>query len=192
MPRSISLLTYCGSHRCESNFIPEWPWSALSSTLGSANHYILTRDNAVRTTTYLILIAVFSVLAIAFGATAAESNLKEIMQGLRDDSVAVADGLLMDDFNMVAQGADRIANHAQIPPSQVQLVAAELGPEMATFKQFDNTVHDLSLSIAAAARNNDRDQAIADYQRMLNGCFGCHAAYRERVAAVLSDVVDVE
>lgn len=146
----------------------------------------------MRTKTNLIFIPLFSVLTIAFGAIAAEPNLKEIMQGLRDDSVAVADGLLMDDFNMVAQGADSIANHAQIPPAQVQLVAAELGPEMPAFKQFDTTVHDLSLSIAAAARNNDREQAIADYQRMLTGCFGCHAAYRERVAAVLSDVVDAE
>jgi len=146
----------------------------------------------MRAKTSFIFISIVLVLMTITGATADESNLKEIMQGLRNDSVAVADGLLTDDFSKVAQSADRIASHAQIPPAQVQLVAADLGPEMATFKQFDTTVHDLALSIAAAAENSDSNQAIADYQRMLNGCFGCHAAYRERVAAVLNGPVESE
>jgi len=144
----------------------------------------------MRTVSSLVSLSVSLLLTIAFVASANESNLKEIMQGLRDDSVAVADGLLTDDFSKVAKAADRIANHAQIPPEQVQLVAAELGPEMATFKGFDTTVHDLSLSIVMAAERNDRDKAIEDYQSMLNGCFGCHAVYRERVAAVLKGDVE--
>jgi hypothetical protein len=123
---------------------------------------------------------------IALSATAAEPNLKEIMQGLRDDVVEITDGLLTDDFTKVAHGAVRIANHARIPDEQIQLVAAELGAEMAAFKQMDTSVHDLSLSIAAAADEKDRNKAIADYQRMLRGCFACHAAYKDRVGAVLS------
>jgi len=144
----------------------------------------------MRAVTSLVLVSMLLVLTIVFRASANETNLKEIMQGLRDDSVAVADGLLTDDFSKVAEAADRIASHAQIPPSQVQLVAAELGPEMATFKGFDTTVHDLSLSIVRAAERSDRNKAIADYQSMMNGCFGCHAAYRERVAAVLKGDVE--
>lgn len=131
------------------------------------------------------VVAILSALSAM--ATAAEPNLKGIMQGLRDDVVAIADGLLVDDLKSVADGAIRIANHAQIPAEQIQLVAAELGPEMATFKQFDISVHDLSLSIAAAAEKGYRDRAIADYQTMMTGCLACHAAYRERVAAVLSE-----
>ena len=141
---------------------------------------------------YFYVMAVLSVLIMTFAATAAQPNLKEIMQGLRDDAVEIADGLLIDDFDRVALAAAGIANHAQIPPDQVQLVAAELGAEMATFKQFDLTVHDLSLAIAAAAENKDGDRAIADYQQMLLGCFGCHAAYRVRVGAVLSGAVRAE
>lgn len=140
----------------------------------------------MHTKTYCHLLMVLSISMIALSATAAEPNLKEIMQGLRDDVVEIADGLLTDDFTRVANGADRIANHARIPADQVQLVAAELGTEMAAFKQIDTLVHDLSLSIAAAAKDKDRDRAIADYQRMLSGCFACHAAYKDRVGAVLS------
>jgi hypothetical protein len=40
---------------------------------------------------------------IALSATAAEPNLKEIMQGLRDDVVEITDGLLTDDFTKVAR-----------------------------------------------------------------------------------------
>ena len=129
-------------------------------------------------------VAILSALSVT--AIAAEPNLKGIMQGLRDDVVAIADGLLIDDLEAVADGAARIANHARIPAEQIQLVAAELGSEMATFKQFDVSVHDLSLSIAAAAEKGDRDRAIADYQSMMTGCLACHAAYKERVAAVLN------
>ena len=131
------------------------------------------------------VVAILSTLSVM--ATAAEPDLKGIMQGLRDDVVAIADGLLIDDLKSVADGATRIANHARIPAEQVQLVATELGSEMATFKQFDVSVHNLSLSIAAAAEKGDRDRAIADYQSMMSGCLACHAAYKERVATVLSE-----
>jgi len=134
---------------------------------------------------FYAVIAILSALSVM--ATAAEPNLKGIMQGLRDDVVAITDGLLIDDLKSVADGATRIANHERIPAEQVQLVAAELGSEMATFKQFDVSVHNLSLSIAAAAEKGDRDRAIADYQSMMSGCLACHAAYKERVAAVLSE-----
>ncbi len=146
----------------------------------------------MHTKTYCYFLMVFSLSIIALSATAAESNLKVIMQGLRDDVVEITDGLLMDDFTKVAHGAVRIANHARIPDDQIRLVAAELGAEMATFKQIDNSVHDLSLSIAAAAEEKDRDRAIADYQRMLSSCLACHAAYKERVGTVLSAAVGPE
>lgn len=111
--------------------------------------------------------------------------LQEIMQGLRDNIVEISDGLLTDDYALVARGAMAIAEHPQIPPEQVQLVAQELGPEMPAFKQFDVRVHDLSLEISAAASAGDRATAIIGFQQMIEGCFACHAAYKDRVAAVL-------
>ena len=76
---------------------------------------------------FYAVVAILSALSAM--ATAAEPNLKGIMQGLRDDVVAIADGLLIDDLKSVANGATRIANHARIPAEQVQLVAAELGSD---------------------------------------------------------------
>jgi hypothetical protein len=130
------------------------------------------------------------IFATTIVAMAATDDLKEIMQGLLADTNEIADGLLTEDFEKVLNGANNIANHAQIPPEQIQLVAAELGAEMPAFKQMDILVHDLSLEIAAAAKEEDRTRAIADYHRMLNRCFDCHAAYKTRVAAVLSNAVN--
>ncbi len=129
--------------------------------------------------------------ALALADTAPEPDLKKIMQGLRDDTVSILDGLLIDDFDAVAVAANGIAHHPGIPGAQVQLVARELGAEMPAFKQFDQRVHDLSVSILAAAKEQDRARAIADYQHMLDGCLACHAAYKERVARVLSAADDV-
>lgn len=115
------------------------------------------------------------------------TTLKAIMLGLRDSLVEIADGLLTDDFVLVQHGATSIAEHPRIPVEQVQLVAQELGPEMPAFKQLDTRVHDLSLAISAAAKAHDRATAITAYQQMVEGCFACHATYKERVAAVLNE-----
>ena len=128
-------------------------------------------------------------LMLALAHTVAISDdapsLKVIMQGLRDNLVEISDGLLKDDFEQVIQGATSIAEHPQIAPAQVQLVASALGPEMAAFKQLDNVVHDLSLEISASAKALDRDAAILSYQRMIEGCLDCHRTYMKRVTVAL-------
>jgi cytochrome c556 len=136
-----------------------------------------------------LLIAAASLMLIflpSVSMTSETSDLKEIMQGLRNNLVDIADGLLTDDFAKIEHGAHAIAGHPRIPSWQVKLVAAELGSEMATFKQIDTLVHDLSLEIEAAATTRDRDEVVSAYQRLLDGCLACHGAYKERVAAALS------
>ncbi len=129
----------------------------------------------------------FVILAPAVAASSEATTLQEIMQGLRDNLVDISDGLLMDDFEQVARGAIAISEHPRIPAAQVQLVARDLGPGMAAFKQLDTRVHDLSVEINAAARALDRSAAVSGYQQLIEGCFACHDAYKERVATVLKD-----
>jgi hypothetical protein len=132
----------------------------------------------------LLYLAVIS--AVTVSAADTPTDLKAIMQDLQTDTQKVTAGLLVDDLAAVAAAAASIADHPRIPPEQVTLVAAELGTEMPAFKQFDMQVHELSLSIASAARDGDRARAITDFHRMLNGCLDCHAAYRTRVSEALS------
>ena len=132
------------------------------------------------------------IFAPTVSLTSEGSELKEIMQGLRNDLVDISDGLLMDDFEQIARGATAIAQHPQIPSEQVQLVAAELGPEMAAFKQLDNLVHDLSVEISAAAALVDRDAVISGYQGLIEACLACHSTYIKRVASVLGQANDTD
>ena len=138
----------------------------------------------------LAVLACMTWSALALAERTPEPDLKKIMQGLRDDTVSMLDGLLTDDLDAVAVAANGIAQHPSIPGTQVQLVARELGAEMPAFKQFDQQVHDLSLSILAAAKEGNRERAIADYQHMISGCLACHAAYKKRVSKVLSTTGD--
>ena len=120
------------------------------------------------------------------------TTLKEIMQGLRNDFVRIGDGLLHDNFAEIAAGARGIAEHPRIPPDQVKRVAAELGTEMPAFKQMDKRVHDLSLRILSAAESSEAEQALQGFLEMTEGCLACHANYKERVAAVLSETESVQ
>lgn len=126
-------------------------------------------------------------LVPAIALTDDATTLKVIMQGLRDNLVEISDGLLVDDFEQISRGAIGIAEHPRIPPEQVQLVAGELGEEMPAFKRLDTLVHDLALEIDVAARARDRNAAISGFTQMLDGCFACHATYKDRVAAVLQE-----
>lgn len=128
---------------------------------------------------------IFLLSTITRADSGADSDLKHIMQGLRNDTALILDGLLIDDFDAVAQAAANIADHPQIPATQVTKVAAELGKEMAAFKQLDTLVHDLSLSIQSAALEKNRDRAVSEYQHMIGACLACHTSYRQRVAEVL-------
>ena len=130
-----------------------------------------------------LVVVVMPTLALTDEAT----TLKSIMLGLRDGLVEISDGLLTDDFGLVQHGATTIAEHPRIPAEQVQLVAQELGEEMAAFKALDTRVHDLSLEIEAAAKVLDGAAARTAFTQMVDGCFACHAAYKERVAAVLNE-----
>lgn len=139
---------------------------------------------------YSTIVLFFSIAVSADSAT--DTNLKTIMQGLRNDTSIVLDGLLIDDFSAIASATSNIADHPEIPPEQVALIAAELGPEMAAFKQFDILVHDLSLEIQSAALDSNRSRAISNYQQMVSTCLACHASFRERVSTVLNSAQDSE
>ena len=135
----------------------------------------------------LLLITALAIVALPGTAVTSDTTLKTIMQEMRLNFLNISDGFLLDDFEQIADGALAIAEHPRIPPEQVQRVADELGAEMPVFKNFDVQVHELSLEIYKAAKDRDRAAAVTAYQGMVAACFACHAAYRERVAAVLGE-----
>jgi cytochrome c556 len=148
----------------------------------------MTKVTELTHKTRVLTAALSLLLAPALAVTDEPTSLQAIMQGLGDNLSEIADGLMADDLELVGHAAAGIADHPRIPPEQVQLVARELGDEMAAFKQFDMQVHDLAVEIGAAARAGDSAVAMDRFQAMIAGCFGCHVAYKDRLAAVLRPV----
>jgi hypothetical protein len=133
-----------------------------------------------------LALAILVLSATAYSDVDSDINLKGIMQDLQSDAALIVEGLLIGNFTGIEDAAARIAEHPQIPASQVALVATELGSEMPAFKQFDTEVHELALSISAAAREADAASIADNYKRMLDACLACHVSYRQRVAQALS------
>lgn len=131
----------------------------------------------------LISIALLSMPSVVLSDE--PTALQQIMQDLSDNLIEISDGLLTHDLDLVVNGAKAIAEHPQIPPEQVKLVAKELGAEMPVFKQFDVRVHNLAVEIGAAAAAGDREAAVAGFHRLVDGCLACHNAYKDRVSAAL-------
>ena len=136
-------------------------------------------------TAYIVAISSIVFFTSVNTTSADEPDLKEIMQQLRNNLVEITDGLLLDDFERIAQGAMGIANHPQIAATQVKRVVAELGPKMPEFKQLDQRVHDLSVSIEAAAKEKNHDAVAAEYQNLIGGCLACHSDFKDQVAKAL-------
>jgi uncharacterized protein YndB with AHSA1/START domain/cytochrome c556 len=155
-------------------------WTIIEDEAQHANRIVIT----YRALAMIACLAV--IIAPGVAMTDETITLKVIMQDLRGHLADITDGLLADDFGLVARGANGIAEHPHIPAEQVALVAKELGEQMAVFKQLDTWVHDLSLEMRAAAEKSDRGAMVSNYQKLVAGCIACHNAYRERVAAVLN------
>lgn len=134
----------------------------------------------------LIALTLLTLSVTAYSDADVDTDLRKIMQDLQSDTALIVEGLLVDSFETIDDAATRIADHPRIPPAQVALVAAELGPEMPGFKRLDVLVHDLALSISAAALEADAAAVAENYKKMLDGCLACHASYRQRVSKVLS------
>jgi len=116
---------------------------------------------------------------------AAEPTLQGIMQGLRDDLAAIVDGMLVEDYGRIARASIAIAAHPPIPASQKALIKQDLGPRMQDFAQLDQQVHEQALLINNAADERNLAGVSSAYQSVLNTCFACHIAFRERLGAVL-------
>jgi mono/diheme cytochrome c family protein len=112
--------------------------------------------------------------------------LVEIMRRLEADLADVAHGIWVEDPGTVRDAAGRIAAHPRVPPEQMATIRSTLGDELAAFAAMDGSVHDASVALAEAAEAGAATaELFAGYQRIQEGCLGCHAAFRARVFEAL-------
>lgn len=108
------------------------------------------------------------------------------MAGLAQDMARVNTGIWHEDFDLVRQGASSIANHPRIAPDQLAKIKKALGQEFQNFVRFDKDVHGTATELVSAAEARDWSSVLSKYTELRDGCFGCHAAYRERLRPVLA------
>ncbi|AOE49461.1 cytochrome c [Kangiella sediminilitoris] len=129
------------------------------------------------------------VLCLSFGlsATAAENNkknglvLKQIMLKLSKDMSAIANAIVLEDWERVQQHADSIANHEQAPLIEKRKILQYLGDDMAQFKSFDQIVHDKSVELSEQAKKGNSDAVIKVYSEVMQGCLDCHSRFKPRI-----------
>lgn len=108
------------------------------------------------------------------------------MAGLAQDMSRINTGLWHEDFGLVREGASSIANHPKIPSDQIAKIKKELGEDFQNFVRFDKNVHGTATELVSAAEARDWSDVLTKYTELRDGCFGCHAAYRERLRPVLT------
>ena len=118
--------------------------------------------------------------------TTETKRLRLLMVGLAQDMARINTGLWHEDYDLMQQGGEAIANHPKIPPEQIAQIKKALGNEFKAFVQFDKDVHQTADELATAAAERNLSAVLEKYTRIRNGCVGCHTAYRDRLRPVLA------
>lgn len=111
--------------------------------------------------------------------------LRPLMVGLAQDMDRIATGLWHEEYDLIQQGAQNIAEHPKISPSQLATLKQALGTQFQTFVQYDKSVHHTATELVEAAEARDWSSILNLHERLKRGCVTCHTAYRDTVQAVL-------
>lgn len=117
------------------------------------------------------------------GLTVEPMALKGIMRQLATDMAKMTDAVSREDWKMVADIADRVADHDQPPLSEKMRILGFIGKESGKFKSYDQQVHDAARDIQKAAKQGDGYRVIESFSRVQKNCLACHQDFRDRFQA---------
>ncbi len=106
--------------------------------------------------------------------------LKGIMQQLAIDMSEITVAISYDDWEKIAEFADKVGNHPEAPLSEKKRILGFLKGDAAQFKGFDKQVHESSLDMVQAALDNDGSRVISSFSKVQNNCLACHQEFRDR------------
>ena len=132
-----------------------------------------------------LLISSLFVIAHTKEQKAPQVTFKNVMQGLLTDSLAINNGIFLEDFTMIEQAAAHIADHPKPDMSIRKKLMMNLGAEMGTFKSLDHVVHQSGVDLVSAAKEKNMVKVVAKYHQLIDGCLSCHADFKKRVSELL-------
>lgn len=134
---------------------------------------------------------VFLIISLSFTAPSyaeeeKKNKLQIVMQNLLQDTQDIVRGMMLEDYTIIFEAADRIASHPT-PGLGIQVkLMRNMGGELPAFKALDGFVHDRAVSIRKASRAKDMHLVTREYNKLLNGCQSCHTQFKTRVSNILS------
>lgn len=138
-----------------------------------------------RTPTTLFALSMGLTLLTAVAPALAEAEpaqplaLRGIMQDLGRHMQTVTLGISREDWTLVEKTAPLIAQHPQPPLMEKTRILAFVGTDMGKYKSHDHKTHEAAHALAQAAKNKDGVAAIAAFQSVQIGCYGCHREFRK-------------
>lgn len=126
---------------------------------------------------YLTALGLLSVAPLVRGESV---SLKDIMQQLESSWLELNSALLREDLTAAAVAAVAIADHPKPDAAERLRVLTLVGERAAEFRSWDSAVHDAASELARAASENDSKAAQSAYHKVLDGCLGCHRAFRDK------------
>ncbi len=124
---------------------------------------------------------VFSVcLLTSAGKSEPGKTLKEIMLNMGADLNRVHDGIMAENYDSVAQAAQKIAEHPK-PVNAMQILGLLGIFDMPAFKSHDSNVHDLATEISNAAKQKNLEIVLLKTNDLVKACVSCHQNFRDKV-----------
>jgi cytochrome c556 len=107
--------------------------------------------------------------------------LVPMMRMLLNNMHIVNEGIYTENFAMINEGGQKIANHPVMTQKEKELVKTTLGEQMKQFVAFDMTVHHHADSLADAARRQNMEAVLEHYRIVQQGCVDCHTSFRTTI-----------
>ena len=118
--------------------------------------------------------------------TAADMSLKQVMQGLLLDTQQLTEAMLNEDFKLIAEKANKIANHPKPSMNIRKKVMKALASDMLKFKANDIVVHTAAVEIANSAKQKNITGVGENFNKMIGGCLSCHRLFKNKVSVILT------
>lgn len=105
--------------------------------------------------------------------------LRAVMEQLGHNMQAVTGAISKEDWELVAELAPKIANHAEPPMQEKVKILSWLGTDAGKFRGFDLKVHEAATAMSEAAKHADGQEVIAAFSKTQQSCLACHQSFRQ-------------
>lgn len=108
-------------------------------------------------------------------------KLKPIMVGLGAEMNVLQSALWLEDFEVIAESAMKVADHPKVSDAEKLRVKTAMGEDMGAFVAMDTMVHDGAEALSKAAQSKDMPKTLDALATLQRNCVSCHATFRTRL-----------